>query len=335
MLPNGIVYEAKDGLRPNTKEIYFKFIIETDNDLIKKSDLGKTNQICRVCNDNGKFQTWNVFEMLTGCSDDFKYFICPECLTLQIDNYPSNDLKYYEHDTYRYKRPDIAPVTPGVPIDKRMILEIGCGSGAWLCNLASYCGCVNVYGCDEHILDGDIIYPNGVKLYKKTLHELEGEYDVIMLNNSINRYQNPHAVFKTLRRLLKPPSMQKNVEEPKIQIITQRFPNVAWDIFKSYWWQINPPRHYYLYSEKSIKYLAKLYGLYVSDSKPVDTSLPMFVSRQYQMGYIYNDIQKAFADNYAYDFIDTQIAINYFRILSETAKLTGENDMVEYTLVNE
>jgi SAM-dependent methyltransferase len=273
---------TRKGPEPNTKEVEAAFTFETDTALVHGANLGKTPQTCKLCNAAGNFQTWRVLEMFVGLREPFRYFECPLCQVLQIEKIPRDMTPYYAHEYYSYAPPQIQPVRPGAMRDTRMILDVGCGAGNWLCFLASI-GLTNLYGCDP-LIQKDLTYGNGVKIYKKTIHEMDGVYDVIHLSHALEHMADPRKVFKTFGRLLKHRSQQTGPEAPKIQITIPVFPNAAFDIYGPYWYQLDAPRHFFLHSEKSIAALATEYGFYVEQAEHTPHEGMFSKSRLYQLG---------------------------------------------------
>ena len=156
---------------------------------------------------------------------------------------------------------------------------MGCGAGIDLCKLAEQ-GYSKLFGCDPFI-EHDILYDNGVWIKKASIHEMNQQYDYINLGDSLEHMADPIDTFQSIKRLLKP----KGVCCISIPVI----PNIAFDTYGLYWFQLDAPRHLFLHSKKSINYLCEQAGLecygMVSDS-----SNAQFVrSALYQKGYTFNE----------------------------------------------
>ena len=120
-----------------------EFIKDTTN-----RNLGKKEHECRICGEKGLFQSYLVREMMQGTRDEFEYFVCPKCQCLQIAEVPDNLGDYYGNEYYSMK----IDIDPEKEFDEEIdcyskILDVGCGSGAWLYEMAEQ-GCTNLYGCD-------------------------------------------------------------------------------------------------------------------------------------------------------------------------------------------
>ena len=320
--------KVEKNITANEAKIISEFNLETDYNLIKQADLGKTKQICKLCNASGDFQTWTGIEMFVGLKDKFRYFICPECEVLQIEKFPENIGKYYAHDYYSFKKPAIEPVKPGAIRDSRMILDVGCGAGTWLCFLATI-GCVNLYGCDPFI-DKDIKYANGVNIKKCSIHEMQGEYDVIHLSHSFEHMADPIDVFQTFDRLLK---RGKGVygEAPKIEIVIPIFPNLAFDVYGPFWYQMDPPRHFFLHSVKSVNQLAERNGFNVINVNYQSSGGQFYVSRMYQMGVTFIEHAYRLENDSAFAGLKTQKPV--FDALTVYTNITKYADQALFTLI--
>ncbi|MBQ8116574.1 MAG: class I SAM-dependent methyltransferase [Lachnospiraceae bacterium] len=210
---------------------------------------------CRVCGTTGEMKQVCAREMMYGTKEEFDYFICPHCGCMQIKQVPTDLSRYYGGNYYSYAPRTVHQVDG--PKDMTRVLDVGCGSGDMLCQMAEQ-GMGHLVGCDPFI-DEDLHYENGVNIYKCSIHEIEGEYDFIYLNDSFEHMTDPHEVMESIRRLLAP----KGVARIKIPV----FPNLAWDMFGSNWYQLDAPRHIFLHSRESMRYLAEQHGLQIVDTR--------------------------------------------------------------------
>lgn len=221
---------------------------------------------CRICGWIGDVQTVTAREMMQNKKDEFTYFECGNCHCLQIESVPDNLGEYYGEGYYSY----VPPVENGSSVakqtDNTRVLDVGCGSGAFLCGLARM-GFENLTGCDPFI-EEDIFYENGVKVYKKTIHEMEGEFDWIYFNDSFEHVTDPHEVMASIKRLLAPGGI--------VRFRLPVYPNIAYDMFGTSWYQLDAPRHIFLHSKKSLAYLAKEHGLLIA-KKEYDSNVSQIV----------------------------------------------------------
>ena len=206
---------------------------------------------CRICGWIGKANTINVKEMHYNMKEEFEYFECGNCHCLQISEIPDNMGAYYGDTYYSYAKPSIEKPNDNPEAITTPILDVGCGAGKFLCKLAQL-GYTNLIGCDPFI-ENDIVYENGVHIYKKEIHEMTGQFDNIFLNDSFEHVTDPHEVMDSIKRLLAPNGI--------VQIKIPVYPNIAYDMFGTDWFQIDAPRHITLHSKESISALAAEHGL--------------------------------------------------------------------------
>jgi SAM-dependent methyltransferase len=312
----------------NGYNISFDFNVESKIELINRSDLGKRKHVCGVCEAEGDFQEWECSEQYFGLGDKFVYFVCGKCHTLQISEKPKNLDRYYPSNYYSFIQPVIEPVRLGAVRDTRMILDVGCGAGTWLCFLATI-GCENLFGCDPMIAK-DIEYSNGVKIKKCELHEMDGGYDVIHMNHVFEHLTEPKNIFKTLDRLLKR-EKGESPEDPKIEINMPVFPNLAFDIYGPYWYQLDAPRHFFIYSIDTVCKLAEEYG-FVLSSLVYDDSVAQFnISHMYQHGVPFYVHQQRFEFDSL--FADLRKQQPFMTALAKFAALQGRSDSANLTFI--
>jgi len=240
---------------------------------------------CKICK-NEKLNT----QFLT--QGGFEYFECSICKTLQIKEIPSDSSRYYSNDYYSYNLDYkklfgklyyaqhmiiklsflIYPlaflfiICSKIFLKKRYeksywlyyllknfrnlnskILDVGCGNGTLLNEMRQY-GYANLIGI-EPFLQNDINYENGVKVYKRELSEISENFDLIMFHHSLEHISNPLEVFENIYRLL-----NKNA------IALIRIPiagSYAWRKYKTFWSQLDAPRHLFIFSIYAIKMLAE------------------------------------------------------------------------------
>jgi SAM-dependent methyltransferase len=242
---------------------------------------------CRICSNSEGHKAHRAREMMFGLRDEFDYIECSQCGTVQIAEipdlekyYPPNYLsfdaespvgrspmhrlaaqfvgRYYltgrgligklltrieprfgNHYPESIRRPDL-----GLRWDSR-ILDFGCGAGRLLRSLHHF-GFTRLTGADAFIR-GDIEYPEGVRILKRSLAELEGPFDLIMLHHSFEHLPEPAAELSQIRRLL---------TDKGACLIRVPVAAFAWEEYGTNWVQMDPP------------------GIYISSPKKRCGSLP-------------------------------------------------------------
>ena len=267
---------------------------------------------CKICGNGLNNTTYILQERMFGYKDEFEYMQCGNCGCLQIASIPENLDKYYPRDQYfsfinnnavnypalsklfrriqsnyllfgknkflgsllclGYQVPDyyewLKKVKAGF---NSSILDIGCGSGELLFQLQRL-GFKNLTGTDPFI-ENDI-FENDVKIYKKNIYELDGEYDFVMMNHAFEHMDNPLGVLKRAYELLKPGSYLL-VRIPVIE-------SYCWQHYGVYWAPLDAPRHFYIHSLKSMELLSEQAGFEIKGMIHDGTALQFWGSEQYK-----------------------------------------------------
>jgi len=145
------------------------------------------------------------------------------------------------------------------------ILDVGCGSGNLLQDLY-YLYYTNIQGCDPFIAD-DIYHDEQLLIRKASLNELSDSYDCISFHHVFEHMPDQLAVLSAARERLAPGGL--------LMIRIPVANGEAWRSYRSDWVQLDPPRHYYLHSERSFTLLAEQAGLQI-DSIEYDSSAFQF-----------------------------------------------------------
>lgn len=269
---------------------------------------------CRICGYVGETEVVTAKEMMQGTRESFDYFICPECGCLQIVSILDDLGKYYGANYYSYTEPDSSKKDVEGKVFER-ILDVGCGAGAFLCSLYSKKGCTDLTGCDPFI-EKDLHYENGVNIYKKTIHEMEGTYNQIYLMDSFEHVTDPHEVMDSIHRLL--------ARNGCASISIPVFPNIAYQMFGTNWYQLDAPRHIFLHSQRSMEVLANMHGLKVSGVKYDSNGSQVVRSYLYQKDITFNE--------QTYDCIRKYFTEEQLDQLEENSKTANENEKGDHAI---
>src|SRR5438552_6339339 len=245
---------------------------------------------CKICGNEAGNKIHHAREIMFGFRDKFDYLECGQCGCVQLMEIPRDMARYYPPNYYSFqtqgwlmtrvrrrwsaynrgKRSLIgwfvtelyfpnnamkAVHRLNLPKNAR-ILEIGSGSGRLLQDLC-YFGFTDVSGVDPFIAK-DLHYQNGPTIYKRQLDEMQGPYDLIMLNHSYEHMDHPAETMRTIARLLK--------KGGRVIIRIPVASSWGWKHYGINWAHIDAPRHFYLHTFKSMDLLAGQAGLKVTDT---------------------------------------------------------------------
>jgi SAM-dependent methyltransferase len=276
-------------------------------------DLPLVENACKICRNARGNHLHVAREMFLGLREQFTYLECAECGCVQLLEIPGDMSKYYpstyysfnEHgklktllrhqwSAYAYGRknpfgwiltrtffPNLAIQVvrrSGVPKTSR-VLDVGCGSGRALLDL-SYLGFSNLTGVDPFI-EADLVYPNGVRVFKRELSGMEGQFDLITFHYSYEHMDQPAKVLAETRRLLSPGG-----------IVIVRIPvasSYAWRHYGVNWFNLDPPRHFYIHTFKSMDRLARQASLEVFDTVQESGAGQFWTSEEYKRDIPHSD----------------------------------------------
>jgi SAM-dependent methyltransferase len=267
---------------------------------------------CPLCGNSAGNNQFTTFEMMLGSRDEFTYNQCASCQCLSLINVPNNIGEYYPNNYYSLNQvsEDLYRGLKGglfkfrnrfavegkglfgrllyyilpennlrslINIEKTnqsSFLDIGCGSGKLLYCLKGL-GYKNLTGIDPYINE-NIIYSNGVTIEKKSISELEGHWDVVMLHHVFEHLDHPRKVLEKIVTLLKPSG--------KLLIRIPIVPNYAWEKYGINWVQLDAPRHLYIHSLTSINKLTEGLPLLLERVEYDSMPFQLLGSEQYSKG---------------------------------------------------
>jgi len=134
---------------------------------------------------------------------------------------------------------------------KGRLLDIGCGSGAFLAKMRELGW--NVTGVEFDRKTVKVAREHfGLNIYEGTLEEadfFENEFDVLTMNHVIEHFYDPITTLKEVYRILKPGG--------KLVIITPNIESLGARLFGRAWLHWDPPRHLYILSSFALGSCAK------------------------------------------------------------------------------
>lgn len=244
---------------------------------------------CRICASQSLGDAAVAREMMFGTRAKFAYVPCLACGTLQIAEFPADMAAHYPPGAYysfnnsggipslkrailravasaMIGRPDRAPRGDGVrdrikrgaepwiasvPGLKRSdsVLDVGCGEGARLEALAPL-GFSDLSGIDPFLPSERAgKTASGIVLIRGELRSADRQYDLITMHHSFEHVEDPVRLLELARDWLAPGG-RLLVRIPLLQ-------PWAWTRYGTNWAQLDPPRHFYLFTAEAFIGLAE------------------------------------------------------------------------------
>lgn len=248
--------------------------------------------------------------MMLGLRDAFEYLECVRCGCIQRLTDPTDWSRYYPSDYYSFsphpegklkrflKRararhslgirsrlgawlvrrwgvpPFVTWILPAMPSWSAPILDVGSGSGQLLRDM-SEAGFSNLLGIDPFLPDGGPS-PMGFRLLRCRMEGVEGRFELIMMNHSLEHTEDPAAALQEASRLIS----DKGVLLVRIPVAG----TYAWREYGFDWVQLDPPRHRSVHSETSLGHLAHRAGFSIREVRYDSTGFQFWASEQYRRG---------------------------------------------------
>jgi SAM-dependent methyltransferase len=261
---------------------------------------------CSICGNMAGNQQHVAREMMFGLRNEFRYLECGACRCVQLVDVPADLSKYYPPSYYSFASLGglrgvinrrralqahgersvsgwlaeqlLGPYYAMEAIRRAQIpltasiLDVGCGSGSLIRDMKRL-GYEHVFGVDPYIAK-DLCYDDGVTVVKRTLAEMTGAFDIVMLHHAFEHMPEPANALTEMRRLLRP--------NGRIQIRIPIADSDAWRRYGVNWMHLDAPRHLFLHTPASMRQLAAQAGLLVTKVIFEGNASQFIGSEQYQ-----------------------------------------------------
>jgi SAM-dependent methyltransferase len=157
--------------------------------------------------------------------------------------------------------------------NRSSILDVGSGVGRTLLELRR-CGFNNLTGIDPYI-DSSIVYSKNLRVLKGDISSLKRQFDLVMMHHVFEHVPDPKQTLQTIRHLLK---------KRRYAMIRMPLVSFAWQKYGVNWVQLDPPRHLFLFTEKSFTAMAQDIGFVVDEIIFDSTAFQFWGSEQYIHG---------------------------------------------------
>lgn len=247
---------------------------------------------CKICGNAEHNKTYQAREQMYGFRDTFEYLECAACGTLQLLNIPDLS-RYYPSDYYSFsKRRNVRQrlkvslayqsdrfLTSGhgllgralqlgrrysaaldailmMDMDfhqldrEKRILDVGCGDGSLLKRMQRV-GFKRLHGVDLFVeKDMDC---GAFRIQKGTLADIKDPYDIILMNQSFEHMDAPLETLRQAHALLSDAQSMCVIRIPLAD-------SYAWETYRTDWFQLDAPRHLFLFTRASMALLAEQAG---------------------------------------------------------------------------
>lgn len=251
---------------------------------------------CLICRDQADHPTFTVREMYFGSREEFPYFECRACGTLQIVDVPTDLARHYPSDYYSYsaagktsspleirlrrrrtnawlgcdagiggkllataskRKPNYLDWFRGLGLSTASrLLDVGCGGGQLLLKLRRD-GFTRLKGVDPFLAQAMSQGPE-LSIDNHGLEQESGTYDLVMFHHSLEHMADPLAALAHARARL--------AEGGHILVRVPVAGCFAWRKFGPHWYALDAPRHLFIPSPRGMHLLAERLGLKVRRS---------------------------------------------------------------------
>jgi SAM-dependent methyltransferase len=148
------------------------------------------------------------------------------------------------------------------------ILDVGSGSGNFVAMLHLR-GYRTATGVDPFAEPGQFTR-------RATISDVEGEFDLILFNDSLEHVPKPSDDLTCASNLL--------ADEGRIVVRVPLADSYAWRVYRTDWLALDPPRHLTVPTRRGVRIMAEHAGLRIARAEDDSTALQFWASELYRRG---------------------------------------------------
>jgi 2-polyprenyl-3-methyl-5-hydroxy-6-metoxy-1,4-benzoquinol methylase len=250
---------------------------------------------CPVCKGKKEFKEYISAKDYLITKEEFKLVKCSNCNFIFTNPRPNSTSlgKYYKSSNYdshktsttslkdllykkvrdystRKKLEYINEITKG-----KTLLDIGCGAGYFI----NYCHANNwkVEGLEPN-LEALPYIPPTIKIHSHLTTIKDNAFDIITMWHSLEHIEALDEVILKAKSALK--------SDGKLLIAIPNISSLDFKIYQEYWAALDVPRHLFHFTQETLAYLLKRFGLKIIGTKPMifDSYYVSLLSEQYKTG---------------------------------------------------
>jgi hypothetical protein len=268
--------------------------------------------VCDICGNTEQNRIVTAREMMFGMRSLFDYLECADCGCVQLVDVPPDLSQYYPADYYSLgqpalppaARPLIAAIKQGraeallrmpvgvvnmfvkarcAPPQFAQLAGLGLTTSSAICDLGSGTGqglawmlrqgFSRLTGLDPYISQ-DHRLGERLAIRRQGIEDMQGGWDLIMLNHAFEHMPQPLQVLRRLRQRLS--------RQGAIIVRVPVADSWAWRTYRADWVQLDAPRHLHIPTGRSMRILAEASGLKVTRVFYDSNALQFWGSEQYR-----------------------------------------------------
>ena len=238
---------------------------------------------CNQCGHSSSRHFFDSCDRFYGVGGRFELYKCRDCGLVFVHPQPSDAelVKYYPKNYYSY-----SPAAPNAGLKNKIIryikdpfrifyialyvkifhfdrglhavsggriLDVGCGSGDFLVKFRQRG--MNCFGVETDSAAVEKAKARGLKVSLGALESAEFEddyFDIIVVHHVLEHTRDPRATLGEIKRILKPSGT--------LVVAVPNTESLCFWIFRSYWSQLDVPRHLYSFSKSTLSSYLRAVG---------------------------------------------------------------------------